>query len=329
MFALSGTSNGRVLMPDGVKQLEMLFTQTQETLFDRLNTRQIPWHVYYYDFPCSLLLKRQHASENRRRYLKIDRFFEAARGPASDFPVFAFLEPKYFGLDQNDDHPPHNAMKAQKLIADVYNAIRSNPELWATTLLAIVYDEHGGFYDHVEPPPATPPDGQTDEYSFTRLGVRVPAVLVSPHLARGVLKTELEHTSFLRYLMEKWGLDPLGERTKGPDVLGSSLPWAPAMRSDTIPFIRIPYSDLIPAEPDWERKDVREHQQGLRLLAKVLEAGPVTEHEVNAAARDAKSRESSWARARAAMGDRLIEMGRALRGPLETLEDDPVADVTP
>ena len=325
MFALSGTSNGRVLMPDGTKQLKMLFTQTQETIFDRLNAREKSWHVYYYDFPCSLLLARQRASENRKRYLHIDRFFEAARGPAADFPEFAFLEPKYFGLDQNDDHPPHNAMKAQKLIADVYNAIRSNPDLWATTLLAVVYDEHGGFYDHVEPPSAIPPDSHTEEYTFDRLGVRVPAVLVSPHLSRGVVSTPLEHTSFLRYLMDKWTLDPLGARTTDPDTLGPSLPWAPAMRTDTIPFIRIPYSDLIPAEPDWERQDVRQHQEGLHLLAEALQAGPVTEQGTIAAARAIEARESSWARARATMGDRLIEMGRALRRPLELEEKARIA----
>ena len=144
-FALSGTSNGRVLMPEGVKQLGMLWTQTQETIFDRLNERGVSWRTYFYDFPSSLVLRRQRRPENLRNYRRIDRFFEKARGPAAEFPSFAFIEPKYFGIDQNDDHPPHNIMKAQKLTADVYNAVRSNPDLWATTLLVVVYDEHGGF----------------------------------------------------------------------------------------------------------------------------------------------------------------------------------------
>ena len=316
-FALSGTSNGRVLMPEGTKQLGMLWTQTQETIFDRLNARDVSWRVYFYDFPSSLILRRQRRPENLKNYRRIDRFFEAARGPASEFPAFSFIEPKYLGLDQNDDHPPHNVMKAQKLIADVYNAIRSNPELWATTLLVVAYDEHGGFYDHVEPPPAMPPDEHVEEYAFDRLGVRVPAVLVSPHLRAGVVTTQLEHSSLLRYLIGKWSLQPLGRRTQGEDALGESLPWAPSLRTDTTPFIRVPNSELIPAEPDWEQQDVSTHHEGLHLMADILEAEETTEERIAEVARAIEGRERSMPRASAALGDRLIALGRALRRPLE------------
>jgi phospholipase C len=85
-------------------------------------------------------------------------------------------------LAQNDQHPLSDVMRGDALIRDVYNAIRSNAALWRTSLLIIVYDEHGGFYDHVEPPPTVPPDKRTDasHFKFDRLGVRVPAILVSP-----------------------------------------------------------------------------------------------------------------------------------------------------
>ena len=318
LFALSGTSNGRVLMPEGTKQLGMLWTQTQDTIFDRLNERQIPWLVYFYDFPSSLILRHQRRAENLRNYQRIDRFFESARRPAKDFPAFAFVEPKYFGVDQNDDHPPHNIMKAQKLIADVYNAIRSNPALWATTLLVVVYDEHGGFYDHVEPPAAEPPDDHTEEFGFDRLGVRVPALLVSPHLRQAVVKAKLEHTSLLRYLIGKWNLEPLGRRTLGEDALGRSLPWAPMARTDTVPFIRVPGSELIAEHPDWERQDVSTHHEALHLMADILDAADhVTEEIVAEAARAANLASQALPTFRAAMGDRLIAMGRALRRPLE------------
>jgi phospholipase C len=77
----------------------------------------------------------------------------------------------------------------------VYNAIRTNPDLWPNTALLIVYDEHGGIFDHV-PPPACAPDGyvasaETTEtgapFVFDRLGVRVPAILVSPWIPRGTV----------------------------------------------------------------------------------------------------------------------------------------------
>src|SRR6185436_16193553 len=81
--------------------------------------------------------------------------------------------------------------------------IRANAELWNTTLLIILYDEHGGFFDHESPPAATPPDNHKEEYTFDRLGVRVPALLVAPWVEKGVFSTLCDHTSVLRYLIDK------------------------------------------------------------------------------------------------------------------------------
>ncbi|HKW92501.1 MAG TPA: alkaline phosphatase family protein [Methylomirabilota bacterium] len=61
----------------------------------------------------------------------------------------------------------------------------------------------GGFADHVLPPPAIPPDVHQEEYTFDRLGVRVPAALVSPWLARQVVDAPCDYTSLLRSLTEK------------------------------------------------------------------------------------------------------------------------------
>jgi hypothetical protein len=78
--------------------------------------------------------------------------------------------------------------------------------------LVVLYDEHGGFYDHVFPPACVPPDGNTSEFSFVQYGIRVPAVLISPWLEKQVLSDDLDHTSLLRYATDKWGLGPLGAR---------------------------------------------------------------------------------------------------------------------
>ena len=145
-------------------------------------------------------------------------------------PIF---EPRYLGFAPNDDHPPHDPFNGQRLIARVYNAIRANDALWKSTLLVILYDEDGGFADHVVPPPAVAPDAAHDEYTFDRLGVRVPAVLVSPWLARQVVDAPCDHTSLLRSLTEKWSLGPMGARTaQATDVFGA-LERAPAARTDT------------------------------------------------------------------------------------------------
>ena len=99
-------------------------------------------------------------------------------------------------LIASDQHPDHDVQQGEVFIATVYNAIRQNPDLWQSTALLIVYDEHGGTYDHV-PPPACTPDGfsatpdQTGvpglTFLFDRLGVRVPAILISPWVAKGTV----------------------------------------------------------------------------------------------------------------------------------------------
>lgn len=269
-FALSGTSSGRVLMPEGIghPRLREIFAQDQVTLFDRLTEAGQSWRIYFYDFPSSLLLTRQRRPENLRHYERIGAFFDAVRD-AGTFPAFAFIEPKYFGADQNDDHPPHNVFKAEKLIADVYNAIRSNAALWASTLLVVVYDEHGGFYDHVEPPAAVPPDEHREEWTFDRLGVRVPALLISPWVGARVEKTVFDHTSLLRYLIDKWGLGPLGARTAQANSIAVAFT-ENAPRSDTIPFIRVPYTTLIPPDADLEQNDTSNHHEALHAFAAFL-----------------------------------------------------------
>ena len=62
----------------------------------------------------------------------------------------------------------------------VVEALRPNLDLWRSTLLVVFYDEHGGFYDDVAPPKAGPPDDEHADYAFDQLGIRVPALLVSP-----------------------------------------------------------------------------------------------------------------------------------------------------
>jgi phospholipase C len=211
LFVHSGTSLGRVEMPDPPFDLN-LHLYSQDTLYDRLNDANIPWHVYYGDVPQSLVLTHQLRPRNAARYRPLQRFFTDGRGRADDFPAFAFIEPNYFS-SQNDQHPPSDVLRGEVLIARVYNTLRANEELWARTLLVVLYDEHGGFYDHVYPGPAVPPDDHTEEYTFDQYGVRVPALLISPWVAPGPYKKDLDHTSLLKYLMDKWRLDPLGARS--------------------------------------------------------------------------------------------------------------------
>ncbi len=89
-------------------------------------------------------------------------------------------------------------LAGEEFITSVYSAIVDNEELWKSTALLVVYDEHGGIYDHVEPPPCVPDeftDPQTG-FRFNRLGVRVPAVLISPWIPAGtVVARVFDHAS--------------------------------------------------------------------------------------------------------------------------------------
>jgi phospholipase C len=273
-FALSGTASGRVLMPEGFAQpnLDSIKDQTQDTVFDRLQEKGKSWKIYYYDFPSSLIFANQRKPENLAHYFDINQFFNKdAPGKEADFPDFAFIEPKYFVIDQIDDHPPHNVIKAEKLVADVYNAIRSNSALWNSTLLVVVFDEHGGFYDHVVPPAAVPPDSKQDEYDFKQYGVRVPAILVSPWIDRGVDHTVYDHTSILKYLIDKWGLGPLGERTANANSIQNAIKrTVPREQGDTVAFIRVPFGQMV-KDGGTGPEPASSGQEALHVLAAYLE----------------------------------------------------------
>jgi phospholipase C len=232
LFALSGTSLGRVLMPGAPNY-------GQPSLFFRVLQAGRSWRIYYGDTPLALLFDDQRVGDEaagydpRANYYHFVLFEHAASGKEKNFPDFTLIEPRYLGFAPNDDHPPHDPFNGQRLIARVYNALRANAALWKTTLLVILYDEHGGFADHVLPPTGVPPDDHREEYAFDRLGIRVPVVLVSPWLARQVVDAPCDHTSLLRSLTEKWGLGSMGARTaQATDVL-AQLQRAPAFRTDT------------------------------------------------------------------------------------------------
>ena len=224
-FAHSGTSQGRVKMPEGTFDWN-LHPYDQTTVYDRLNERGITWRIYFGDIAQSLLMKHQRRPGNLRRYSDMSAFWQDVNGSAAEFPQYVFIEPSYFGPEQNDQHPPCDVARGDALVADVYNAVRANEALWDSTLLIVLWDEHGGFYDHCEPPRAVPPDNHAEEYSFDRYGVRVPAMLISKWVQQGTFRAqqgELDHTSILRYLSDKFGLGALGARVASAATFASAI----------------------------------------------------------------------------------------------------------
>ena len=116
---------------------------------------------------------------------------------------------------------------------------------------------------------AIPPDHHQEEYTFDRLGVRVPALLVSPFAANAVFNEQLDHTSLLKYLIDKWQLGPLGERAAQARSFASAL--GGTARTDTPLLISAVPIGLVPvvAPP---RQPLNDHQTALVALSHALES---------------------------------------------------------
>lgn len=136
---------------------------------------------------------------------------------AGTLPEYSFVEPS-FQILPNDAHPPHDVGLGEQFLLRIWKAI-STGKNWSNTLLVITFDEHGGCYDHVEPPAAKPPDSASspgeEGFRFDRYGVRVPAVLVSPYIEAGtvfrsVTDVPYDHTSILATLRD-WLKIPEGK----------------------------------------------------------------------------------------------------------------------
>jgi phospholipase C len=268
---LTGTAMGRVNMPgDGTHKSDLAgyFQQTQDTIFDRLTDKSIHWKCYFHDIPQSWTLDHQRLPQNAARYFYISEFFKDTLGREEDFPQFSFIEPDFMGVAGNDDHPPHDVMKAEKLIADVYNALRANADLWNSTLLVVVYDEHGGFYDHVVPPAAVPPDDHHEEYSFSQLGIRVSALLVSPWVEHRIEKTLFDHTSLLKYLTEKWQLVPLGSRRMA-QATSIGVVLRSERRDNLLSRIELTPDQLTPPNLDLEEAAIADNSSHDQALTKL------------------------------------------------------------
>lgn len=245
-FVHSGTSLGHVDMPNGFFH-PGLHLYDQPTVYQRLGEKNISWKIYYGDIPQSLLLVEQ--LKHPASYRHLDDFFAQTAKPAADFPSYVFIEPYYFGAKQNDQHPPTDVRHGEAFLAQVYNAVRKNEELWRSSLLVVLQDEHGGFYDHVSPPATIPPDNHTETFGFDRFGVRVPALLISPWVDAGVLDTTFDHTSLLKYATDKWTLGPLGTRVAAANSFAPALLHRQTPREDCPAELTVPDATANPSDP--------------------------------------------------------------------------------
>jgi phospholipase C len=153
---------------------------------------------------------------------------DAAKGMLRDV---SWIDPNFIDLSvldpsSNDDHPPSDIRAGQALVLDVYEALLRSPS-WDDTLLVVVYDEHGGFYDHVEPPPID------DGSGYGTLGVRVPALVVGPRVRKFVCHELFDHTVLIHTILTRFAKQPddaiaqMGTRVQNAPHLGVVLQDAP------------------------------------------------------------------------------------------------------
>lgn len=196
----------------------------------------------------------------------MDAFWrDAAEGT---LPSISIVDPDFGGCSEEN---PQDVQVGEGFAAGVINAVMTG-KAWEKTLLIWLYDEHGGYYDHVPPPPAVAPDGVPGQSplqrfrilwplrftsigrrieardagpaTYDRLGFRVPAVIVSPYAKPGYVTDQVyDHTSILKLIERKWNLPPLTRRdAAAADPLD-------ALDLENPPHFRIPPKLPAPAKP--------------------------------------------------------------------------------
>lgn len=235
LFSLCGESFGWV--DNGKPAFMVRQAPRGSTVFAKLEEAGVSWHIY-----TDISGLTQYMTVDDRRYKrKQESFFEHAR--QGKLPQFSFVEPSN-GIPNQSQHPagpgqwgPAVLQRGDDFLADVYNALRSNEEKWKHTLLIVTWDEHGGFADHVPPPTeVTPPKGGTGDmgFDFTMLGVRVPALVISPYVRKGLLDNIVrDHTTILSTVRELYGLEePFSDREASMPSLSSLLADEPSDHAD-------------------------------------------------------------------------------------------------
>lgn len=205
------------------------------TLYDELEDKCLNWLVFEGDeTPQVFALSGMTYNAIQGRFRNFEDFVASVND--REFPAsYTFIEPDYGNIMPwtpgdftcgNSQHPLDDVTRGEKLIKDVYEAVR-NSHLWESSAIIVTYDEHGGFFDHVTPPPTVHPgDSVTDNennhnnFDFTQLGVRVPTVVISPLIKKGVIDHGVyDHASVVKTVSDIFGLSSLTDRDRSANSL--------------------------------------------------------------------------------------------------------------
>lgn len=247
-YITSGTSAGHGTNDDAFSDYGL----TQKSVFQQLDEHNITWKNYSnstfgsspFNPDAAFYSWTRTSGRNNTNIHKLHKFHkDAADG---NLPQFSYINPECCNFQSF--HPPSPISLGEDFVKDIYESVRNSPQ-WNTTLFILTFDEHGGFGDHVLPPacPAgddltyteTAEDGKDYTFDFKRLGVRVPTVLISPWVGKGLIEKkgtnnggEYTHTSILKFLSELWSMDDLTPRVSWSSTF-EHLINEPVLRNDT------------------------------------------------------------------------------------------------
>lgn len=170
--------------------------QNYRTLGDELDAAHLSWRLY------SASKVSQWVAYGSIHHIRYGRAWhenvvgssaqvivDVAHGRLADV---TWVTPSY----QNSDHGAFGSPTGPEWVSDVVNAIGESP-FWSSTAIFIMWDEWGGWYDHVKPP----------YLDFDGLGFRVPLLIISPYAKHGyVSHVRYEHGSILKFIEDRFGL---------------------------------------------------------------------------------------------------------------------------
>ncbi len=218
LYFMAGTSWG--LTSNGVPPQTDDGGNGLPNLFTELDRAGVGWNVYGDDFPREIVLLDTWAA-NQAHFQPLSRYFQDAQAGA--LPALSIVESSSFsdfGEDGGtDEEPPSDFQLGQTWVEGVIEALMASPN-WPTAALFLTWDEGGGLYDHVPPPPACIPDDWPPQIpdggvlaQFDHDGVRVPLIVVSPYAKRGYVSHHVtDHASLLRFVASRFGLAALTSR---------------------------------------------------------------------------------------------------------------------
>ncbi len=223
-FMTGGTAAG--LSGTSVESVVANPTAPNGTIYERLDDIGVTWRNFSAGLP-EVALWPDYYEAHPETIRPIHEFYLACR--RGTLPGFSLVTPAL----GRDEHPPQDVSDGEQYSAGVIRELMAGPN-WAKTVLVFTYDEHGGFYDHVAPPPAVVPgdgikpifDGELDPdaQDYDRYGVRVPAVVLSPFARRDYVSSVVhDHTSILRLIETKWNIGAITQRDANASNLLDSL----------------------------------------------------------------------------------------------------------